>query len=223
VHERPGLLCLENSLHELIFNQLWRRYRIPCWSSSCAWTSSKDIDYQAGYETAMAALTCGLSGANVIYFQGGLTNQMTLSPVKMILDDEVAGMIGRLLKGVTVTDETLAVDIIDQVIPNPGHFLTTDHTFNWWKQEQFLPTLSDRRSYDKWIESGSKRALDHAREKMEHVIQSYNQEGLPDHQEAAVEDILEDARQYYKKKGLITDDEWQLYQEDLNSPNYPYA
>ena len=86
-----------------------------------------------------------------------------------------------------------------------------------------MPALSDRKPYDSWVESGSKKALDHAREKMDDVINSYNQEGLSDSQEAAVENILNDARMYYRKKGFITDDEWLLYQEDLNSPNYPYA
>ena len=42
-------------------------------------------------------------------------------------------------------------------------------------------------------------------------------------QKQAIEDILKDAREYYRKKGLISEDEWKIYQEDLNSPNYPYA
>jgi trimethylamine---corrinoid protein Co-methyltransferase len=218
----PAFGAIENSLHETIFNQMWRHYGIPCWSSSCAWTSSKDIDYQAGYEMAMAALTCAMSGANVVYFQGGVNSQLTLSPVKAVLDDEVAGMIGRFLRGVTVTDETLAVDVIDQVIPNPGHFLATRHTFDWFRQEQFIPTLTDRSPYERWATSGKKKALDHAREKMDDIIASYKPKPLTDSQEAAVEDILTDARQYYRKKGLISDDEWKIYQEDIHSPNYPY-
>ena len=38
-----------------------------------------------------------------------------------ILDDNVAGWIGRFLEGVTVTDDTLAIDLINQVERIPGH------------------------------------------------------------------------------------------------------
>ena len=42
-------------------------------------------------------------------------------------------------------------------------------------------------------------------------------------QEEAIEGILQEAREYYRKAGLISDEEWRLYQEDLGSPDYPYA
>jgi len=35
--------------------------------------------------------------------------------------------------------------------------------------------------------------------------------------------ILKEAREYYRKKGLISDTEWVAYKKDLESPNYPYA
>ena len=58
---------------------------------------------------------------------------------------------------------------------------------------------------------------------MEEILSTHTPKPLPPEQEQAVEDILKDARQYYRKKGTISDEEWTLYQKDLNSPNYPYA
>lgn len=219
----PAFGAIENSLNEVVFNQIWRRYKIPTYSSASAWTSSKTIDFQAGYEMSMAALACALSGASVIYLQGGLTAELTAHSVKAILDDDVAGMIGRFLRGVAVSDETLATDLINEVGPIPGHFLNRAHTREWWKKEQFMPEVADRLPFAEWAKLGKKNALDHAREKMQEILSTHKAPSLPREQEQAIEDILKDAREYYRKKGLITDEEWALYQEDLCSPNYPYG
>jgi len=219
----PAFGAIGNSLNEVIFNQMWRTYQVPSWSSASAWTSSKAIDFQAAYEMSMAALACALSGASVVLLHGGLTAELTAHPVKAILDDDIAGMIGRFLRGVEVSDETLAVDLINEVGPIPGHFLNTAHTRKWWKNEQFMPVVADRLPFPEWARLGKKKALDHARERMETILSTHKAAPLPPEQEQAIEDILKDARKYYRKEGLISDEEWALYQEDLNSPNYPYG
>lgn len=219
----PAFGAIENALNDVLFTQFWRKYKVPTWSCASAWTSSKQIDFQAAYETSIPATISALSGANMIYFQGSLTNELTMHVLKAILDDDIAGMIGRFLRGVEVSDETLAVDLINEVGPIPGHFLNKSHTRQWWKKEQFLPQVADRLSIPEWLKGGKKRPLDHATEKMEHILSTHEVTPLPAEQEQAIEDILNDARQFYRKKGMISDEEWTLYQEDLNSPNYPYA
>ena len=52
----PACGAIENSLSETVFNQMWRKYKVPTWSSSSAWCSSKMIDFQSAYETGMAAM-----------------------------------------------------------------------------------------------------------------------------------------------------------------------
>jgi hypothetical protein len=55
------------------------------------------------------------------------------------------------------------------------------------------------------------------------ILSTYKTTSLPPEQEQAVEDVLKDARQHYRKKGMISDEEWKLYQEDLNLSSYPYG
>jgi trimethylamine--corrinoid protein Co-methyltransferase len=214
---------IANSLHEIVFNQIARRYGVPTWSSSCAWTSSKMFDFQSGYEQGMAATLCGLAGANYILFQCGFTAQLATHPVKAILDDDIAGMVGRLLRGVEVSDETLAVDLINEVGPIPGMFLNKAHTRKWWREEQYLPAVADRLPYLEWVQQGKKGTIDHARQRMEEILSTHKPTPLAPEQEQAIEDILKEARQYYRKKGMISDEDWKLYQGDLSSPNYPYG
>jgi trimethylamine--corrinoid protein Co-methyltransferase len=219
----PAFGAIENSLNEVIYHQYWRKHKIPAWSSACAWCSGKTIDFQSSYETSMAAVICALAGASLLFFQGGFTAELTMSIHKAILDDEVAAMIGRFLRGVEVNDDTLPVDLINSVGPIPGHFLNTAHTREWWKKEQFVPQIADRSPIPVWINSGKKAPLDYAIERMDEILKTHKVVPLPADQERAIEDILKDAREYYRKKGLITEEEWKLYQEDLSSPNYPYA
>jgi trimethylamine--corrinoid protein Co-methyltransferase len=219
----PAFGSINNAMMEAVFSQMWRRYEIPNWTASMAWTSSKTIDYQAAYEMAMSAIAAALSGASAVLIQGGLTAELTAHPVKAILDDDIAGMVAKYLQGIDVSDEALAVDLINQVGPIPGHFLSTAHTRKWWRKEQFVPLVADRLSFPDWVEKGAKNALDHARERLEDILAQYRQPALPPDQEQAVEDILKEAREHYRKAGLISPEEWALYQEDLASPNYPYA
>lgn len=219
----PGFGAIENSLNDVLFTQFWRKFRVPTWSAAPAWTNAKRIDFQAAYETSMMATISALSGANVIFFQGGMTAELTMSVLKAILDDDIAGMIGRFLRGVEVTDETLVPELIDEVGPLPGQFLTTKHTMENWKKEQYLTRVADRMTIPHWLKGGKKDILDLAVEKMEAILATHKVTPLPDNQEQAIEDILRDARQHYRKKGLISDEEWHLYQEDLSSSDYPYA
>jgi trimethylamine--corrinoid protein Co-methyltransferase len=219
----PSNGAIGNALHELVFNQMARRYHVPTWSSSSAWTSSKQVDFQAGYEAGIHAMLCALAGANVVIFQCALTMQLVTHPVKAILDDDIAGMAGRLLAGVEVSDETMAVDLINEVGPIPGMFLNQAHTRKWYKREQYVPSMADKYPYEQWKAEGGKNALAHAREKFEEILATHKPEPLTDQQEQTIEDILKDARNYYRKRGMITDEEWSAYQKGLASPDYPYA
>jgi len=46
---------------------------------------------------------------------------------------------------------------------------------------------------------------------------------LTDSQNEDIERIIKEAREYYRKEGLITNQEWEAYKEDLESSNYTYA
>jgi len=215
--------AIGSDLHQVVFNQIWRRYGVPTLNAA-EYTSSKSIDFQAGYERAMASLTSALSGCNMICLHGGLFGEITFHPLAAILDDDIAGMIGRFLEGVKVDHETIALDLIDEVGPVPGEYLSTEHTRKWWKKEQFIPKAADRLTYPEWLKEGKKAALDYAKERMEEILATHEVSvPLTEEQEQAIEDILKEAREYYRERGLISDEEWEVYRKQIESPDYPYA
>lgn len=203
---RSGSLAfgaIESALSGAVFCQYFRRLGVPAQISSVGPISSKRIDIQCGYEKAMLGILAAVCGANVIYFVGGIFGELTFHPVQAIIDNDIAGMIGRFLQGVQVNEETLALDLINEVGPIPGMYLDKAHTRTWWKKEQFMPKVADRLSLPEWMESGKKSALDYAKERMEEILATHKPEPLTAKQEEDVERILEEARQYYRGKGLM--------------------
>lgn len=199
----PAFGAIEACLHVAAFNQLWRKYAIPTITAIPGPTSSKRIDFQCGYEKATAILVAALSGSNVIQLHGGLYGELAWHPVQAILDDDIAGMVGRFIAGVEVNHDTLAVDLIDTVGPIPGMYLDKEHTRKWWRREQFLPKVADRLTYPEWMEKGKKSALDYAKDRMEEILAKHKPKPLTPEQDAEIERILEKARKHYKQRGML--------------------
>ena len=180
-------------------------------------------DYQCGYEKTMRVLIAGLSGASLLLLHGSVHGELTYHPVQSILDDDLAGMAGRFLEGIKVDDETLATDLIEEVGPVPGYFLNKGHTRKWWKLEQFMPKAADSLTYPEWMQMGKKACLDYAKERMEEILATHKTIPLTPGQEEDVERILDEARDYYRKKELISEEEMAVYRESMKSPNYPFG
>ena len=57
---------------------------------------------------------------------------------------------------------------------------------------------------------------------MDEILATHKPTPLTASQEEDVQRILKEAREYYRKKGMISDEEWTVYMKSLKSPNYPY-
>lgn len=143
--------------------------------------------------------------------------------MQAVIDDDIAGMLGRFLEEIEINNETLAVEVIDEVGPIPGHYLNRPHTRKWWKKEQFIPRSADRLTHPEWLRQGKKDCITLANEKCKELCTSHTvNPSLTESQEQDIEKILKEAREYYKKRGLISDKEWDEYKKDIESPDYPY-
>ena len=199
----PGFGQIGISLFQAGYAQMWRaKYGLPTLLGACGPMASKMPDAQYGYEKAMACTIGALSGGSIINAIGGLHGELTYHPVVSVLDNDMAGMIGRFLEGMNVNDDTLAIDLIQQVGPIPGFFLGEAHTREWWQQEQFVPQVFDQLTYPEWQVAGKKSALDYAKEKVDEILENYEHD-LPEDQEVELDKILEEAKKYYHKKGLM--------------------
>jgi len=126
-------------------------------------TSSKTVDFQAGMETMQSFLFTALAGVNVTSQSvGTLSNLMTSSLEKIVLDDELVGRVRYLLKGMAFNEEQMGLGDLFDAEPS-SHFLANDSTLEHFR-DTFVPTMSDWRSTEEWQACGAKDAEDRAHE-----------------------------------------------------------
>lgn len=128
-------------------------------------SDSKLFDEQAGFEKGMQWLLAGMAGINLIWGAGMVEGHGLWSNAQLIVDAEMCGMVGRYLEGVGVSDETIALDVVREVGHFPNSYLGTDHTYDWWRRERYLPLVASREVYEVWAEMGRKDIVARAAEK----------------------------------------------------------
>lgn len=146
--------------------------------STAGCSDSKTMDQQAAIEGAISIAVAGLSGANIIHDVGYLESGLDGSFDALVMSNETIGMMKRILRGVAVDPEHLALDVIHQVGPG-GHFLATDHTLNNFKSEFWMPELIDRTNFETWTDNGSKTLGDRVHEKVIDLIENYQPAPIP--------------------------------------------
>ena len=154
----------------------------------CTESSSKALDPQAGYDTAVCLMVSAMAGINYNVSIGTVgPGEIGTSMEKMVLDNDLIGYIKRVMNGIEVTEETLAVDVIDKVGIG-GNYLMNPHTRKWFRKEQYIPSLFDRRKYEDWKRRGEKDAVKRAQERVEEILRDYWPEPL----DADIKNRIED-------------------------------
>jgi trimethylamine--corrinoid protein Co-methyltransferase len=151
--------------------QIAQFYKIPIYSTA-GMSDSKIPDAQAGYESAITSLLAALAGGNIIHDAAGFIEFcMTASYDKLVIDNEIIGMVMRAVDGITVNDKTLAFDLLKKAGPG-GHFVSERHTRKYMRSEQYIPQLSDREIRDKWQKNGSLTTRQRATAKVRQILQA---------------------------------------------------
>jgi trimethylamine--corrinoid protein Co-methyltransferase len=198
----PGFGMTGVSLFQAAYNQMWRfKYGLPTVDGACGPMAAKRPDAQYGFEKALVTATSALSGGSILNMLGGLHGELTYHPAIVVLDNDLAGMVGRFLEGIQVTHDTLAVDLIEEVGPMPGFYLNKAHTRAWWRKENYIPHVFDQTTYPEWMAGGKKDALDYARDKVTDILANYKQHITPE-QDQELDRIMAEARRYYQARGL---------------------
>ena len=140
-------------------------------------------DAQSGHEKTLTSLLPALAGANLIYGLGMLESGVTIDYAQLVMDAEFARMIKFCVPGITVTDQTLSVDVIAEVGPF-SDFLSHDDTYRGMR-DQSRSQLIDRRVREEWAAAGSTTIYERARAEAIRLLETHRPRPLPD--EVAVE------------------------------------
>jgi len=148
--------------------QLARHYGLPCRALAGA-TDAKTLDLQCMLERTVTLMSAAFAGVHFIACAGTLDGITVFSEPLLVLDDELCGLALRLARGIEVSEETLAVEMIKEV-GWQGHYLDQLHTARHYRREHYLPRLLRRESREVWESKGSKTALDLARERVRELL-----------------------------------------------------
>ena len=171
--------------------QLGRHYGLPTRGGGLV-TDSKIPDAQSGYEKMATCLIPAMAGLNIVAGMAMVDSLNTMSFEQFILDEEIVGFAKRILKGIDVTAEKIAADIIKTIGPG-GSFLGTKHSLKHFREELWMPQISDRTTWSQWHERGENSAEVRARETAKKVLASHQRPALPDEVENKIWSIVREA------------------------------
>jgi trimethylamine--corrinoid protein Co-methyltransferase len=184
-----------------IFQAMARFYGLPAFGLGGA-TDAKVVDQQAAAEAALTLLAETLVGGNIIHDLGYLESGLTFSLAQLAICHDMVGWVGAFTRGVEVTDETLALDLIKQAGPE-GSYLATEHTRQHFR-DSWYPQLFERETYGVWQKQGAKTLAERAAEQVGRILREHKPPPLPDDVLAQLQAIVGRAEESQKKSRSAT-------------------
>ena len=150
-------------------------------------SDAKAVDAQMGMEKALSSLACGLSGANMVYESSGMmASLLGVSFEAFLLDNEMLSHVYRMIRGIEVTEDTLAFEAMKNVITGEGHFIGEIQTMEAMERDYFYPKLGDRLEPTTWAESGAQDAGQKANKEVREILSRHQ----PNYIDSAVDTEL---------------------------------
>lgn len=122
--------------------QMAKFYNLPSGGGGIL-ADTKSIDVQLGMEKMGTGLLPALANTNMVVGMGLFADENAISLETLVIDNEVAGWIKWVKKGIEVNDATLDLSVFKEVGPG-GDFIRTRHTRENFRKEMFLPNVMDR-------------------------------------------------------------------------------
>jgi trimethylamine---corrinoid protein Co-methyltransferase len=165
-------------------------------------TDSKLPDPQTGYEFSYGAMLCALARGNFISGAGVLEQGLTFDYAKLLMDIEMARSISKVVAGIEISPESLALEAIHQVGP-AGEFLTHRHTFQNMRSQSTTVNF-DRKKRQAWLDAGGKDLAEKAYEEARSIVENHKPLPLPP---GAAENMADIITHYEKELGIKTKQE----------------
>ena len=151
-------------------------------------TDSKLLDMQCGFETTVSLMTALLHGANIVHDVGFMDSGLQGSLQLLVMANEFIGFLRAATRGVVVNEETLALDMVEELGPT-GDYLQHPHTMRHVR-EPFYSDLMHKGVYAQWEKQGQKSMEQLAAEKVDQILETHHAEPLAKDVQKAISDIV---------------------------------
>jgi trimethylamine--corrinoid protein Co-methyltransferase len=171
----------EQALSNTMVLQVLRHLNVPC-SIIAGATGSRHIDHQAGYEKALGISVAISAGANLVtQAAGSQASLMGTSLAGMVADNDMLGAVLRAHAPVTISQDTLALDTIQEVVEGEGHFLGQPETYARMRSDFVYPDISERAGATDLDQSGVADMQQRAIHRAHDILNGQKQTHLPKH------------------------------------------
>ncbi len=164
-----------------------RYYDLPVFGLAGS-TDSKVVDMQAGFEVTLSLMTALLHGANINHDVGFMESGLQYSFQVLAIGNEILGFLRAATAGVEVSDETLALDVIEELGPT-GDYMGHDHTMRHYK-EPFYGKLLDKAPFSMWEKRGGKTMEERASDLVDKLLKNHSVPALPAEVQAQLKAIV---------------------------------
>ncbi len=137
-------------------------------------------------------MCAAMAGTNLIYGAGMLDSGLIFSYAQLVIDNDIFKMIRKVMQGMQIDDENLAVDIIKSVGPG-GDFLMQDHTMKYMRTLPSSPNIIYRGNRENWLVDGGKGLAEKAAEKAADILANHKPLPLSDEAKSALRSIVEES------------------------------
>jgi len=142
-------------------------------------------------------MCAAMAGANLIYGAGMLDSGLIFSYAQLVIDNDIFKMIRKVMQGMRVDDENLAVDIIKSVGPG-GDFLMQDHTMKYMRTLPSTPNLITRDNRENWLMAGGEGLAERAAAKAADILENHKPMPLSDAEKSALRTIVVESEEEMK-------------------------
>ncbi len=178
-YETTPMGAVETMMIDCAYSEIGKFFGMPT-QAYIGLSDAKLLDAQAGLETSMGATLAALSGINNISGPGMMDFESCQSLEKLVLDNEICGMVLRMVKGIEPKDDFPALPIFQELLKEK-HLLISDHTRRYLREEHYFPSPAiDRANRSRWAEEGSQTLGERAHRLVEKHISEYEPTVLDD-------------------------------------------
>jgi trimethylamine--corrinoid protein Co-methyltransferase len=182
-------------LTDAALSQLSQLYRLPVFGTAGA-TDSKVVDEQAAIEASYSLLFAALTGTNLIHDVGYLESGLCGALDYLVMCNDMIGLTRRILRGIRVDREAIAVDLIDKVGPGK-HFTGEEHTLKNYKEEMWYPGLLDRKDFNAWKADGEVTFQQRCIAEAKRILKEHEVEPVSDETSQEIKNILSKMERKY--------------------------
>lgn len=126
----------------------------------------------------MTTMTTAMSGASFLSNHGMCQTFKRFSPLQLIVDNEIIGMVKKVMRGLEISEETMDFDDI-LTVKERETFIDKEHTLRHYR-EVYRPKLFNTVPKERWEAAGAKTLFERARDMYSDFMKGFEPRFLPE-------------------------------------------